>query len=1390
MPSLQPTVDFRTIRPKPPGGTQADGFEELYSQLLRSGGLVRWPEGTRFERFGNPDGGREGRAILPNGDVWCWQAKFQFQFDSSEDINESFSRATDSEPSMTRYLVGMPMDLPAGARARGKSAHTKWVEWVDAKKEEFAAAGRTIEFDFHGFSELHAALLEPGNAGSLRYWFDRAVLTSDDLKRRYETSRSIAGPRYVKELTVEVPLADVLNSFRHGPSATEPMRQLLGRLDGQTTSVWRKEAELSPIKELKQTAFDAIAVLRDSVGAALDAIERGEIPTSFTAQLDVATAATTNLNRAVLAQDPDPASGRRHLDRDSDNLSDAVTDLERECHTPRWSAFQNKALLITGPSGVGKTHHLVDLVRQCLDEETPAILLMAEEFTSGPIEHEVARLIGFGTLPTQLLETLDVAARSAGKTALIVIDGLNETSDRTIWRTYLESFLTQARQFENVRIVLSCRTEFLESTVSDGARRLMLDIRHDGFGDAVEDAIQQFAEFYDLDQPTFPQLVPEFMNPLFLTLACKAAQHSGTRAFPRASNGLSWLVSLFLDSVNSTLSSPSRCDFREKERPVHELCAWFAEQLSGGARALPLREVEAQGEKILPRGSWEKSLVHALIRESVLTTLVVSGEEAVRFAYERIGDVLIAADIASKRPEERNDICVRLATKWWASAGILDALAIVLPERVGVELCDVLPAVGDYDEAMPSFIRSLQWRSPSSITARTLQIFTYLLGDDEYMWPAFDAFVSLGPLPNHPLNADALHTHLSKMSLSERDQSWTRNVNFDAEEAGLVGRLSDWAWSPTSQRADSEVARLCAITLGWTFTCTRRSTRDNATKALVAIFESHPEVAAPVLQGFSGCDDPYVIERLFAGCFGAAARRNDAEGRGTIAAAVAAITTDIGWWPDHMLSRHYARRVIELGAAKGWKTADEALLKSVRPPYGSVLPSRRLTDDQIKQMVSGPDYAYASVGHSVLSDFGDFRKYVMDHPVSLIQTPETITAQLFAELLFERVVLDLGWTPERFGKVDTEGSSRGDREDRRERIGKKYQWIAFWELLATLTDNFEVKAQFDDHVRPYEEPLDVDAPDIDPTMLTPAADQTRKTGQAWFDARVKPIPDGIRSNWLETEDFVPDPADLILVTDSSDVDWIVLEGHYSVEQTQHSDSYRDRNDTHFMWLQARTYLVDRAGLDALAEWAAGKDWYGRWMPESGDPYGLYLAEHPRGQNWARLDDDDDYFRGGGSQPPVRLEVTATSYNSTGGSWDSSHNRQVTAVIPTSHVCEYFGASRESDFVWTGRGPHRALANFGVAGSDGTNALFANADELSDVLERRNQALFLTVLAEKGTHSDVFGERETGKPFARSYSASYVYDGGRLRLVDSLIRVLRIGTGEADDPVGWPVDRLE
>ena len=94
-----------------------------------------------------------------------------------------------------------------------------------------------------------------------------------------------------------------------------------------------------------------------------------------------------------------------------------------------------------------------------------------------------------------------------------------------------------------------------------------------------------------------------------------------------------------------------------------------------------------------------------------------------------------------------------------------------------------------------------------------------------------------------------------------------------------------------------------------------------------------------------------------------------------------------------------------------------------------------------------------------------------EHRVELLnileerETPEGRNGPRFDLKLVQRYlvwrVFDLGWTIERFGQFDQYINwNAGRNAAKPERIGKKYQWIAYHEILAYLADHYQYRPSF------------------------------------------------------------------------------------------------------------------------------------------------------------------------------------------------------------------------------------------------------------------------------------------------------------------------------------------
>jgi hypothetical protein len=1384
-----PEINWQQIRGKAPSGSRRDGFEELGNQLMIYGGLVTWPAGTTFTTFGNPDGGREGRGELPGGATWGWQTKYLFTLDDDAfaQIDKSVRRVLTTEPTLERYYVLLPYNRPGGDTARTKSAWTKWNEHVARWEALAAAAGRTVIFEYIGETQLNECLLQPSQVGRLRYWFDVDVFTPDRFREIAAQAEADADGRYSPELNIELPIAAVFDGLAHTSGFEHEIRTTLAALRKA-----RGTYGLSIPDERRDLFEPAIAALDErldrldeivSEAAAQAGRTDGVLPDP-TPAIEAVREPLENvadLLRQHCLQDRYYVGNAGSLHSQVLAIRSAVAGLSELCGGRAWRSFTATAVLVTGTGGAGKTHLLCDLARIRAANGLPTIIALGEQFERGPIEADLGRIIGFHSPAGQLLTTFDAACQTAGKIGLVIIDGLNESTVRGLWNRYLSSFLNAMAKCGHVRLVLSCRTEFLTDTLSDALRARLLGFQHTGFEELPREAIRQFLDWYGIERPSFPMVDPEFTNPLFLKLLCTALQARGERRFPRTGIGTSWIYDSFLDAMDIRLSAPQRCDYDRSRRLVRHAVEQIAAAMHTRGRRLPRSDVDLITTSLLPDRGWSQSLLNGLLKEAILADLSIDGTDYVRFGYERLGDIALAKLIAAKNLDEVKTEAGQLAERWWTHAGVLQALAAVLPETHGVELVDVLQITPSeyHPGAHTDFLLSVGWRQPNAISDRTVEILVELQHNPDFTDHATNAVLQVATVPGHPLNAEWLHRQLAGRALPERDATWSFFCDRQDEIDGHLPGLINWAWSEASGGANDETRHLAALTLAWTLSCSHRPTRDNATKAIIALLEPVPHLYGPILQRFIDTGDDYIEERLLAVGCGIAQRTLNPETAIGIGEAVLAFTLGREYWPQNYLSRDYARGAMGSALEHGWQPGIEDLAERIRPPYTSNWIAPQRSQAEIKEMAGRPDYRYSAVHHPVMSDFDDFRKYVVDSLVNSFRLDRGVDADHLGMILFEEA-LRLGWTPERFGAIDRNLPRASSADGKKhEGYSQKYIWIAFKQLVGRMADRFALDPRHrGDRRSRYETPLDVRSHDIDPTMLLRRTENRvyDDTPATWYAPADVAFPDHLDSDWAVDDEHAPPVDRLIACTDDTGTTWLVLEGHYQWSQRQNPDDAAAGAPRHTAWAQIRSYLIDAADADAWARWAEGQDFNGRWMPESGSPTGLLLADHPYKSDWPDLEGHDGPRFGKAPLPGTAI-VATTRYGGV-SDWDQSASKHLYTFLPSTAFCSALSLQRVGDFQW-GTADTVTAASFAARGA-GPDTVHVTAEALSAALTANRQCLLWTVLAAKETVTPDHRWPADGEPVYRTYSASYLFNGVSIRRLDANARTMHAGGGSSHE----------
>ncbi len=996
-----PDVNFENIRPF--DGSCHAGFEEMCCQLAS---LESAPSGGAFYRKGRGgDAGVECYVRRGDGTEVGWQAKYFFEWSDSlkAQLDNSIRTALDKHPLLVEYIVCFPFDLSDARTGRGRTSREKWNAWCGEWQDFVAEQKRTLAIRLWGKSELTARLATegPAHAGRALYWFGLETLNAAWFEEQFGKARDSLGSRYTPETGVELPIRQDFLAFARHPE------------------LWKQvEAWFFRVTERGSKAVDAIR--RTGAGAAeIHSAPLDEAIRALTSSLDGepigpdrpypvadwSAAALDCLDPAIKALQWTyglPPSKPNDMGVKPERLAQhTLHELMEELHeiktalaSNRWTLTNTTAVLLQGSAGIGKSHLLADIVEHHLHVGGPALLLLGDAFVDNELWPQIRDQLDLP--PTEqfkhFLGSLDAAAQAVGMRALVCIDALNERNGIDVWPQRLAAFLRAFKAFPRVGVILSCRSTYVPYVIPDDLDEdRLFPVEHGGFAVRGGEAAKVYLDKRGIVRPGAPSLVPELENPLFLKTCCDSLQKEGTTEFPKGLRGVTSIFNFYNESVARSLNRRMKLDPHQEIVP--KAITGFARLVEdAGNGYAPKHETVALFESVLASGgSREKSLLTQLESEGLLTVEPVRQQdgslaEMVRFTFERLSDHAIASrllddhldthDVASSfQADKPLHECV-FGPKNYERGGIIEAMAIQLPERTGAEILDVGSEVSDVERY--AFLNSLLWREQSHFTGRTFTLCRGLVNTHELS----DLLISIGTEPSNKFNALYLHETLLKKTLPERDERWSVYLaerGFD----GPVDTLISWALQSDLEHIDEDRAYLAAAMLTWFFTTSHREIRDKATKALANLLSRRLLLAARLVGDFVRVNDPYVVERLLAACYGAALQETEEAGLGELAQEVFDSIFAGEKPPANALLRDHAQSIVEYAAWRG-VLADSIDLTLARPPYPSPWPIEPVPDELIDSFTDDRGHGAfrdAIVG-STVSDMGDFATYVVDRKVN------------------------------------------------------------------------------------------------------------------------------------------------------------------------------------------------------------------------------------------------------------------------------------------------------------------------------------------------------------------------------------------------------------------------
>lgn len=1188
--------------------SQQDGFEEFICQLAKK---YKKDSVGQFFRNGRPDGGVECYWVCEDGSEICWQAKyFTEAFSPSQwnQINSSVQTALKTHNRLKKYIICFPYDFPDGrnkkSRSRVKSSFDKWNEYKNKWTSDSKKQGMDVEFCFWGNSELLGILQNSDYKSFINFWFDKSFISDAFIDEFNTRMIKNLGPRYFKEMDIDVPFYEIKHWIDRDEVFYTTLNSLctdvdialnnLIQLNNQSYSL-----EMEELSQLWKEFYTEYIKFSDN-----KCLEK----------LKVISHTLYETSEELKKKSFNDVDNYEFLEKNEDLLP-ILDSLNIFLNQNPGNLYEKPYLLVFGDWGTGKSHALASIVEQRRNNGLNSLLFLGQNFTCNDSpEKQILNILDIQCSFADFLEGLDCVAEQRQQRFLIIIDAINEGNGKEIWSNHLANFINKISQYENLGIILSVRSTYLNvfenqlEIVKDKLSRTVIN----GFSSNYDRAVYAFFNFYHLSMPSIPLLVTEFSNPLFLSIFCKTYENANFDSNKLNRISLSQVFDDFIKQKNEILMRTN--DYLGLGNAVEFFIIEFAKRtLDTKKSSLTSEEIRCIYRETCKKFSIRNNFFSELLSENILIKNISSdnnSEEVYLLSYERLLDYAQATYILKNYS---GDALIEYLAKHENSylfdgnhRGLLESLCICSSDKYNKEFLEYVP-YSYQSSVFEQYLSAFQWKKSYPNPKLIIEWVEEQIKDYDKRMIFFEKVLLLSIKSDFPFNANYLYEKLFPLTMSDRDSFWTIaacDLYIAFKNNGTSSSISKMISYITENKIDfsDDIVILYSIAFTWLLALPNKDVRDNATKCLVKLLTNNVHILMALIKKFEGINDPYIYERLFAVCYGVLVRSSYIEHGKELGEYIYQHIFQAEEVYPHILLRDYAKQTIQEILKRGIDL--NININKILPPYNSKsidsFPSNEEIDNRYRK-TTGEKY----ICHSMTTEYGrgtgmygDFGRYIFGYNVSHWKTvDENLLSNLAVKWIFEKY----GWTSEKFELFDKRVSSGRSRSNKaEERIGKKYQWLSLYEIMARLADNMPFYSDlFDDVPEKYKGTFETGIRNIDPTLgfYVSTDEYSVELYNITFSTKKS-------EEWLHDISDIPVLENLIFDTKQN---YFCLHSYFKKVDNE-TGSFDSTSQDKEIWLLLQSYLVKKNDIEQLYKELKNKNFYGRWMPEPYESTKIFSRE--------------------------------------------------------------------------------------------------------------------------------------------------------------------------------------
>lgn len=1069
------------------------------------------------------------------------------------------------------------------------------------------------------------------------YYFKKHSIDKKWFEDESNKSLAILGPRYNPELNEKTEAESYINLFIRYEEAIIDINNKKKDLEDYLLDL-NREISSQKISKVVDSIIAGIENLDDVDYYTMDkAIEwSSQLKNEFSNSMEIINNEINDIN-----EKKDGLSNELKIDNLQNEYHNKLNELDRnslylkkllnfykeiELSENEKGIISNKMLILTGKAGSGKSHLFGSTNKRIIDRDDYSILILGHTFiNNNTVMNQIMENYGLDYSFNEFLDILEGIGSINKRDVYIFIDAVNESNFKKIWKNNLSNLYEEINKRKFIKLIVSIRNGYEKYVLNEHIKNEIKNnkiakVEHFGFsGDSIE-AMNSFFNYYNITFSPSDFLNYELTNPLFLKLYCEVYSE-GEKSFSK----------LFEDITDTTyLEVKERLSLEYEYNILKDLLLDIASVLYQNDDMSISRKDLYRLEYWSVYSLRALDIIPILLKNGLLLNFHVQGEEYYSFSYNLLGDYLQAKYVVKESKDIENvfssiNYLLQIGDGKIQKSNNLDIFNFICElsfNRFNVDpINDTLTKLDDEESIGLLIDKYIEGQSVRDSRNIDIQSFNKIVKNNSIVPETFFKMLIENSLKSDSeLNSNYLHNVLYKQNLNNRDRIWTTYINQLAHDEDRLYQIIKYIEVGRSiDGLNMEDKKHLITLLAWLFTSSNRNLRDKASKALIEVLKNSYDLCLYTLERFEGVNDPYVIQRLYGCVFGACTKNMDSnkqEFKKLAEYVYSSVFNKENVYPDILL-RDYARLIIEKYLSINGNGETSIDKKRILPPYNSekipIVSEKKYYDEELLM-----DNGLNMIDFSMRPDikglgYGDFGRYVFQGALNYFKDVDILNLYHYA---VQYILNDLGYKNELFGVYDYH-IGYTDRHDTKklERIGKKYQWIAFYNILARVSDENQLKDLYGDGFEfigswnPYVRDFD---PTVNMKICLPDNQKPKFTINNSEDFISEQEKDDKKiTEWTALKANMFDES--LIQSDDSSREWIVLYNFkelYSKADSYTKNSEYNRNGEQNIWRISQGYFIKEEEFNRLKKSLINKNFLGRWFPEGySSIYNLFNREY-------------------------------------------------------------------------------------------------------------------------------------------------------------------------------------